>query len=318
MNRSSIAGARPWWTTTALCLLAAGLIVPIQKQAERGLDNLPPDPDILYFGSTRAVQMIALGYDSLLADIYWMRAIQYYGRQDEADRRKIRYKNLSALLETTVALDPDLIDAYRAGSSFLAEPDPIGAGRPDQALSLLDRGIASHPDDWRLYFDKGFIYYWNLRDFAGAGRSWMEGSRLKGAPMWLESLAAMGMSRGGEIEIARSLWRRQYEQSTRADVRDNARNHLASIQMDEDKWLLEFLVEKLRRSTGRFPPSLADLVRSGYLKSVPADPSGVPYVYDPSDGTVRQSPESRIRYLKMPYDYRDVYLQKLARIFGPL
>ena len=61
---------------------------------------------------------MALGYDRLLADFYWMRTIQYYGRRDEADKRPVRYKNLPTLLDITTTLDPDLMDAYRVGSRF--------------------------------------------------------------------------------------------------------------------------------------------------------------------------------------------------------
>jgi hypothetical protein len=46
--------------------------------------------------------------------------VQYYGRHDEADRRPVRYKS-GAVLDITTTLDPDMVEAYRAGSTFLAE-----------------------------------------------------------------------------------------------------------------------------------------------------------------------------------------------------
>jgi hypothetical protein len=37
--------------------------------------------------SPALVKKMALGFDNLPADFYWMRAIQYYGRRDKADKR---------------------------------------------------------------------------------------------------------------------------------------------------------------------------------------------------------------------------------------
>jgi hypothetical protein len=304
------------WITAAFCLLVAAAIIPVQGRLSARLKDLPPDADLLYFNSPRAVKMMSLGYERLVADIYWMRAIQYYGRRDEADRRPVRYKNLPALLEITTTLDPDLLDAYRAGSGFLAEPEPAGAGLPLEAIRLLDQGIRTHPDEWRLYFDKGFVHYWFMNDFVQAGRIWLEASRIKSAPPWMASLAAMGMSQGGEMEMARSLWKRQWEESTRPDVRENAWNHYASVQIDEDLWTLEFFVEKFRLRTGRVPARLEDLVIAGFLRRVPQDPSGVSYLYDAATGIVRQGPKSSVRYLKMPEAYRKSYQEKLIRAFG--
>jgi len=91
------------------------------------------------------VKSLSLGYQSLLADLYWIRAVQYYGRREEAARRQVRYKNLAALLDITTTLDPQMMDVYRAGSSFLAEPEPVGAGQPEESLKLLDKGIGFYP-----------------------------------------------------------------------------------------------------------------------------------------------------------------------------
>jgi tetratricopeptide (TPR) repeat protein len=298
-----------------LCLASLGCLVlacPVQDRIERELRESGADPDLLYFNSPQMVRSLALGFDGLIADVYWMRAIQYYGRRDEADRRPVRYKNLAALLDITTTLDPDLLDAFRAGSNFLSEPEPIGAGQPEKALALLDKGIALHPDEWRLRFDKGMIYFWFLKDFQKAGQVWLEAYRRTGAPFWLEPLSAMALSKGGQIDAAIALWQRQYQESNRADVRENAKNHLMSFQVAEERWGLEYLIEKYRNETGSRPGKFEDLIRAGWLRTVPVDPSGVPYDYDPSNGEARLSPESKVRYLEVPETYKDAFLARLS------
>ncbi|MGA2263398.1 MAG: hypothetical protein ABSH28_18430 [Acidobacteriota bacterium] len=273
--------SRPWhgWLLVAACLAAAWLIRTAQDQIDARQNRSLVDPDVLYFSSPRAVKALALGYDGLIADVYWMRAIQYYGRRDEAARRQVRYKNLPALLDIVTTLDPRMLDVYRAGSIFLAEPEPLGAGEPLEALRLLYKGVSLRPLEWPLRFDQGFVYYLYLKDYRRAGQAWLEASRVEGAPPWMEGLAAHGLSQGGDVETARYLWRRQLEGSARADVRDE------------------------------------DLVRAGFLDHVPLDPSGVPYQYNSATGAVTLSSASRVRYLEMPDNYRKTIKDNLARTF---
>lgn len=296
----------------ALILAAAGLVPPLQDRLDVRLGARAPDPDLLYFSSPGAVRRLALGYGSLAADVYWMRAIQYYGRREEAARRPVRYKNLASLLDIATTLDPDLLDAYRAGSAFLAEPEPAGAGQPGEALRLLDKGIARHPLDWRLRFDKGFIHYIHLSDFRAAGETWLEAGRLSTSPPWMPGLAAAALSKGGAIETAKALWRHQLTESDRADVKENARGHLESLAVHEDLWTLEFLLEQYVQKTGRRAARLEDLPAAGLAGSLPADPSGTPYGYDAARGTVSLGAASRVRLLKVPESYRGEVRSRLA------
>lgn len=252
MNRVQAWHARHGWVFVGIFLVCAALVKPVQDQLGSRLLDPGQDPDLLYFSSPSVVKRMALSYDRLLADFYWMRAIQYYGRFDKADGRAVRYKNLPTLLDITTTLDPDLMDAYHVGSVFLGEKEPVGAGQPQEALKLLDKGIRAHPQDWRLRHGKGFIYYWFMEDYRKAGETWQETSRLAGAPHWMQPLAAMALSKGGAMEVAQALWESQYRESTRADVRENARNHLISLEVARDLWSLEFMVEKYRQRTGSF------------------------------------------------------------------
>ena len=310
-SRSRLSAWRRW--LPGIALLGAGLLVkPVQDR----IDSLRPDgevdADLIYFSSPGAVKAMALGYESLLADVYWMRAIQYYGRREEAARRQVRYKNLPALLDIVTTLDPQMLDVYRAGSIFLAEPDPIGAGQPREAIRLLDRGISQLPKEWRLLFDKGFVYFWYLHDYRSAGQTWLAAARLEGSPPWIEGLAARGLSQGGAVDAAKDLWRRELENSTRADVRNNARDHLNGIQVDEDIWTLEFFVEKYTATHNARPPTLAELVRAGFTSSVPNDPSGMPYDYYAPTGAVSLNPSSKARPITLPDDYRQIFMNRLA------
>ncbi len=294
------------WILYAVALICAFLIKPAQDFVEARSMQRGPEPDLLFFNSPKLIKKMAMGYDRLVADFYWMRTIQYYGRREEAAKRRIRYKNLPALLDITTTLDPQLLDAYRAGSYFLSEPDPIGAGQPMEAIKLLDKGIRANPGEWRLYFEKGFAYYIYLSNFKTAGEVWLSASRLSGAPPWMESLAAASLSKGGAMDVAAYLWQRQYKESPRAEVRENAGNYLVSLQVAKDLWTLEILAEKFRAKNDSWPGSIRELLPTqGRYNS--ADPLGTPYLYDPQTGTFKLNPESKVRYLKIPDSYKQEF-----------
>jgi tetratricopeptide (TPR) repeat protein len=281
-----------------VCLICAVLIKPVQDNLESRLGRAEPELDLLFFTSPALVKKMALGYDDLFADLYWMRSIQYYGRREEADRRAVRYGNLSTLLDITTTLDPDLLDAYRSGSIFLSEADPIGAGRPAEAIRLLDKGIRRHPQEWRLLYDQGFVYYWYLKDYKAAGETWLSASKLPEVPFWMAGLSAMSLSKGGSVEIAIDLWQRQYRESSRASIRENARNHLLSIQVDQDLRTLKHLIEGFREKNHSYPKSLEELVQEQMGNYRIEDPLGTPYEYDSRTGKVGLSPKTKVRYLK--------------------
>ena len=98
-----------------------------------------------------------------VADLYWMRAVVYYGGQRlKTTSRRRTTTSSTRLLDLVTTLDPRFNVAYRFGAIFLAEAYPSGPGRPDQAIALLQRGI-DRTGRWEYMHDIGFVYYWWLR-----------------------------------------------------------------------------------------------------------------------------------------------------------
>ena len=129
----------------------------------------------LLLRSGAALKKLSLGYDSLLADIYWTRAVQYYGTR--VGTPGANFDLLWPLLDITTTLDPKLIVAYRFGAIFLSEPGMAGPGRTDLAVELVKRGIAANPDEWHLGTDLGFLYYWRMKDYPDAAAAYFAASK---------------------------------------------------------------------------------------------------------------------------------------------
>ncbi len=249
--------------------------------------------EILYIDNPHVLKKMLLGYEKLAADIYWLRVIQYFGGKRRAATNK-NYALLEPLLQITVTLDPDFKIAYTYGATFLAEPFPDGAGMPSKGLALIDEGIRRHPEHWRFHLDKGFIYFWYLKDYTKAAEIFLEGSKLQGAPYWMKTTAGRALALGGDRGTARDLWRILYDMAETAQQRDNATIHLRQLDALDQMDALRRVAALFEERTSRYPESWAELVSAGFLTGTPVDPTGAPYVLDPVNRDVSPSPGSRL------------------------
>jgi tetratricopeptide (TPR) repeat protein len=242
------------------------------------IDHLPrkvTEQQALYISSPKVLRRLSLGYTGLLADIYWTRAVQYFGERHHRGAGDFRL--LAPLLQVTTELDPQLFPAYQFGANFLAPKPPDGAGLPGAALDLMKYGIAHNPDKWRLYYNLGFLYFTELKDYAKAAEAFEQGARLPVTSPFMPVLAARMAQHAGEFDTARMLWFTTYQSTKDSHIRQNAIDHLQALRVDEDVTQLEQVVEKYRRSTGKLPASMGDLERAGFFRGTPVDPKGKPY-----------------------------------------
>lgn len=300
----------PIYRLVPFLLVGYLLIYQLQTHIDRHRRDYVSTEEILYIRSSRLLKKMSLGYESLLADIYWLRTVQYYGGKQK-DVEQQPYDLLESLLDLTVFLDPEMVDVYRFGATFLSEPQPVGLGEPLKGIRLLDEGLKNNPSVWRFYFDKGFIYLWHLKDHRRAAETFLEGSRHPSAPRWMETLAAYASSQGAELETARYLWKKQYDEAENDELRSNALNHLNSLKVEEDLCALELLIEKYKKRTGRRIQHLQQLVAAGLLNSLPRDPSGLPYVFYRDSQTVGLAKESKVTYYPWSLESRKEYLKRL-------
>jgi len=266
-------------------------VVLLQRTIDDRFGEYRATEEILYIENGEALKKIVLGFESLAADLYWLRTVQYFGGQRLYSTDK-RFELLEPLLNITTTLDPHLKVAYTYGATFLSEPRPTGAGEPLKGLALIDRGIENNPDNWRFYLDKGFIYFWVLEDYKKAAEIFLEGSKLPGAPYWMMATAGRTLTRGGDRDTAKQLWRILYDTAENEQMRHNALTHLQQLDALDQTEVLTALGGKFREQQGHFPESWQEMIAAGYLRGVPADPLGVPYVLNLRDEQVDVSEES--------------------------
>lgn len=282
---------RRWLAIGLLVALLGGYgIVWLQESVDRSLAQYRVEEQFLYLSSGEWVKRLSLGYNGLVACIYWTRAVQHFGRQRLA---KGEYKILYPLLDITTTLDPQLILAYRFGAIFLSEEPPGGPGQPEKGAALLKKGIRQNPDYWRFWYDLGFLYYRSLRDYERAAAAFRAGAKNPKADKWMEIMATKVEAEGADRETARFLWNEMYKSTDDPTIRQAARAHLTGLEMDDQIEALQRLLIRYEEKTGKTPRSFAQMAEDGWIPGIPLDPAGYPYRISP-DGRVLIHPTTPI------------------------
>ncbi len=283
-------------TAAFAAALAALLGASVGLQVVR--DRLPVErrgrERMLYVRSSSILRHLTVTFQTLAADVYWIRTIQHYGGDRLAKGGGAKYELLDPLLDITTTLDPRFTIAYRFGAIFLAEAYPGGPGRPDLSIALLTKGVQAEPHKWQYLMDIGFVHYWQLGDAAAAAQWFRRASEVPGAPNWMRPLAATILVQGGDRASSRFLWQQ---------LRDSADQEWLRVLADRRLVQLEALdvADRLQEVATRFasrtdPPwSWERLVRAGALPGVPLDPAGAPFALGPWSAVVRVSPESPLQ-----------------------
>ncbi len=259
-------------------VLVAGFtgVWQLQKKIDTQRGMLHEERDELLLRSPKLIQRMSLEYAPLVGAIYWTRAVQYYGEKHRLHQTNL--EELWPLLDIATTLDPNLIVAYRFGSTFLSDTPPRGAGDPEHAVELLRRGLKANPDYWRLYQDMGNVYYFDKKDYPRAAQAFAEGAKNPQAAIWMKVMAAKIAADGESLETSYFLWRDIYQTTQDPQIKKNAELHLRLVKVDLDLRQLDQLADEYERRTGRRAAKMKELVQAGLLPGLPGDPDGYPYV----------------------------------------
>jgi len=264
----------------------------LQERVDAERTALRLEADELTLRSPGVMKKLSLEYAPLMGAIYWTRAVQYYGQKHHLGDQNLEL--LWPLLDISSTLDPNLIVAYRFGATFLSDAPPRGAGEPEKAVELLERGIKANPEFWRFYQDLGDVYYFDEKNYLKASQAFEEGSRNPAALPWMKTMAAKIAAEGGSLETSYALWLDVYQTSTNKDMRKNAEDHLRLVQAEMDIREINKTADAYEKGTKHRASRISELVQAGLLSGQPRDPDGFAYVLN-DHGVAELNPKSPLR-----------------------
>ena len=206
----------------AVLLLAAAL-VHISARAVEPVASAKAKIKISYLPTSDFVRMVSLGYRELAADLYWFKAVQYYGGYRLEQNDLVFFTHLVDLITD---LDPRFLGAYKLGAIVIAQD----LDNFSEAIRLLNKGLRHNPDDYWLTFEMGFLHYMGGRDYKAAEKYFRVAATLPASDGRAARFAAEAAARGGNIEASIMLWRELAAHSDNRYLRELAEKYIRKLE----------------------------------------------------------------------------------------
>jgi tetratricopeptide (TPR) repeat protein len=273
--------------TIVVGLSAAALIAQWNDAHRRDLAAPFPEEQLYLNGS--AMKRLTLDFNGVAADWYWMRSLQYVGRKiinyedahsgsfDLHDLSSLDLRLLPSLLRMATTLDPQFLEPYYYGALILPDLNP------DEAISLLNYGIAANPDKWRLHQHLGYIY-WQRGDYHQASDVYAAGAKIAGAPPWMLAMSARMKAEGGAGQAAREMYAHLSETSDDLNIKRMVEKQLMRLDSLEERDRIRRVLFDYTGRTGRCVVAwkeISSALRAAGLQiegsGAPLDPGNMPY-----------------------------------------
>ena len=227
----------------------------------------------------------ALGFDSLLSDYYWLRAVQLVGGERGDPRPDAQ--SLARLVDVVVGLDPWVGHPYRFAAIWISEVP----GGLEMADRLLERGIAYHPLDWRNRFYLSFNHLYYEGDAEAAARELEPAIGLDGAPLYLGRLLARLRAQGGDLDAAAGYLAALAHNAPDEWHKAEYEKALDEIETERRARFLDRAREIYRKRSGRDIARVEDLAsgREAVISELPPELHGFKWEMDPRDGRIVSS-----------------------------
>lgn len=202
-------------------LTVSQIKVPQTYTVDRQL--IPPPPYIERF---------SFGYQEVLADTLWIRALQDFDYCESKITQKVCRNNswLFHMLDAITNLSPNFRIPYAAGALALT----VIITDIDGATTIFDKGVKAFPSDWPILYRAAYHYLYEVNDKKRAAELLIEAGK-NGAPPWVYSLAGRLYSDSGKIDVARVLLQQMIDEKQDPAVIERLRTKIESMEGEKSQ-----------------------------------------------------------------------------------
>lgn len=238
--------------------------------------NKPIVEKIGYTPQPEALRFLSGDQKQLVASSLIMKVLFYFGTLVEISEKKVSippdYFGMYKHVETALKLDPYNMDGYYFAQAILV----WDVKRVREANSLLEYGMKYRDWDWYLPFFAGFNNAYFLKDYGKAAKYYKRATDLTGNELFA-NLTGRYLQAAGRTDMAIAYLSAMEKCAKNDAIRKTFRIRLQAFQ---EVRKIERARDAYARATGQQPLSLDDLVKQGYLQSVPRDPYGGQFSLD--------------------------------------
>lgn len=236
-----VAGTRVKWVRAGAAAVVAGIALLAHQQidsstaAERGRMALP---------SPERARALALGFEPLVADYYWIQALQVVG-----SRTHKRSDNalVGDLVDLVITVDPWVDHPYRFAALWLDQ----NAEEVLHANALLEQGVAYHPAEWRNRFYLGYNHFYHLGDNARAAEVLEGALAFEAAPAYLGALVTRLKASADSLDAAALFLQELIAQTEDGFARAEYGKAFDEIETERRARFLDGARAEFRRRHGR-------------------------------------------------------------------
>lgn len=181
-------------------------------------DLIAPPPQLNRF---------SFGYQEVIADTLWIRAVQDFDYCDKAIGKNICINNswLFKMLDTITDLSPNFRIPYAAGGLALT----VIITDIDGATKIFDKGVKAFPNDWTITYRAAYHYLYELNNKKRAAELLIQTGQ-NGGPSFVYALAGRLYSDSGNVELAEALLREMTESKQDPLIIERLRKKIESMR----------------------------------------------------------------------------------------
>jgi hypothetical protein len=263
---------REWGTTALLVTVIVAVAWGVHRAnvyLDRRVRAVAATGDVGPLPDGRVVRVAALGFERLVADLFWLRTVYYVGDDVSV---QAGYPAARRLVTVVTDIDPYFHTAYVLMNSVLT----VLREDRDAAIDLLDKGIHYLPESWRLRFLQGFNHFMYRQDYARAADLMREASE-RGGPDYLPLLATRLYTEAGNPDTALAFVAARLRGESSPEARAALERRFRDIWIVRDLRRIDAAIARFVEVRGTPPGRVGDLVEAGLLPAEPRDPGGGPY-----------------------------------------
>jgi len=253
------------------------LLVPFGKY----ISSRPIVEKLGYVPTVAVVKAVSADQKEFVGELLVLKVLMYFGGLVDKQQNELPirpdYPAMSRMIHGAVQLDPYNMDAYYFAQAILA----WDVGKVEIANDLLDYGMKYRSWDWYLPFFAGFNHAYFRKDYAGAARYYQRAGELSGSDLF-KSLAGRYLQESGKTELALAYLSAMEKGEKNPAIKKSFRIRLMAFQAVRR---IEIARDRYCQVVGGLPATVETLVKEEYLPSLPVDPYGGRFYFEP-DGRV--------------------------------
>ena len=256
---------------------------------------------MLYLPSERFLKGVALGFDEILSDILWIKALAYFGGHAVTDQD---YTWLGHILDIVTSLDPLFSYPYEFGGIILTTE----VGDVEKSNSLLKKGMENVPKSneryWYYPFFIAFNHMYYKNDYKTAAHYLEIASKFPQSPSYLPLLVSRLYSNANSLDVAITFLSEMIKSSQKPELKEKLKQRLNEIINQSNIQFLETAKNNFFLEFYRYPHGIGELFTNGLIFFIPADPRGGTYYISKENGSIENTKKS---------DLSQVYIDKSSK-----